>query len=476
MLAEGGTNTEEPLSGNDESMLMDTYMAPHGSNSNGHDTAADSNDNNDNNDNDNDNDVDIKTSGDNGDDKTKELLAAQIDKEYAFAIATSKRTYVLCAKDTLDLFNWRNAIEKATFGGRLFQGWLIKRGAMRKSWKKRWFVIFDTHEMRYFDNQQNMQPIGSINLLQVLLMCPGDDDQYSLLLPYTIQLLTPDRNWVVAAETEQKRNEWLSQLKESIDGAKQLVTSQEGYLWKQSSKKTKSWKKHYFAMSKGWLFYFDSKFHCDKFKTIVFFNESFFQQAVQMYVKGTISLHQTVVQRVYFKSFDSLPLPSNPSNDVQPHFFQITTNFRKHCFACEAEPEFHDWFKAFHKTHEDGLIAEIHSELELKTQLDEEEKKEEEKSDRSQLPTIIEDEKYDDEDTQFEPDRDPIQHQIDAQMQDNTKYNIHKGHSQKQASLFNLLDPNGTGKWRDLEDPSLIRAQPDLVKNINTNSHSILQM
>ncbi|ETO12390.1 Rho GTPase activating protein, partial [Reticulomyxa filosa] len=219
-----------------------------------------------------------------------------VDKEFAFAIVTAKRTFVLSAKDNFDLHSWQNAIENAAFGGRLHQGWLVKRGEMRKSWKKRWFVVFDTHEMRYYDNEQNMTPMGLIKLHEVLLMCPGDEDQYTL--PYTVQLLTPDRNWVLAAKSQQQRDEWLLRLKEAIHGAKQLVTSHEGYLWKKSFKKGTVWRKRYFAMSKGWLFYFDTDFHCQKFKSIVFFSESFFQQAVQMYVKGNISLHETVIRKV----------------------------------------------------------------------------------------------------------------------------------------------------------------------------------
>ncbi|ETO16329.1 hypothetical protein RFI_21024 [Reticulomyxa filosa] len=112
--------------------------------------------------------------------KKKQRLPAFVDKDFAFAIVTAKRTFVLCAKDSTDLEGWRYAIENATFGGRLFQGWLTKRGEKRKSWKKRWFVIFDTHEMRYYDNEHNMQSMGVILLRQVLLICPGDPEQYTL--------------------------------------------------------------------------------------------------------------------------------------------------------------------------------------------------------------------------------------------------------------------------------------------------------
>ena len=61
-------------------------------------------------------------------------------------------------------------------------GWLTKRGAYRKNWKKRWFVVFDTQDMRYHDNEQSAVPRGLIKLHEVLLMCPLDEQQYTYVL------------------------------------------------------------------------------------------------------------------------------------------------------------------------------------------------------------------------------------------------------------------------------------------------------
>lgn len=85
----------------------------------------------------------------------------------------------------------------------MHQGWLIKRGEYRKNWKQRWFVIYDKQEMRYYDNKSCTQPRGVIKLHEVLIMCPGDIDQYSQ--SFTIQLMTPSRNWVLAAKTVEER-------------------------------------------------------------------------------------------------------------------------------------------------------------------------------------------------------------------------------------------------------------------------------
>ena len=94
-------------------------------------------------------------------------------KKYGFEIVTPSRIYVLAADNESSLYGWLKALEEVTFGSRLHQGWMIKRGNMRKSWRKRWFVVFDNHEMRYYENESMIQPRGLIKLDSVLLMCPG---------------------------------------------------------------------------------------------------------------------------------------------------------------------------------------------------------------------------------------------------------------------------------------------------------------
>ena len=95
---------------------------------------------------------------------------------------TPKRTYLLSCKDEDKFREWIEHLERVIFGRRVYSGWLTKRGAYRKNWKKRWFVVFDTQEMRYYDNEQSAVPRGLIKLHEVLLMCPGDEQQYTYVL------------------------------------------------------------------------------------------------------------------------------------------------------------------------------------------------------------------------------------------------------------------------------------------------------
>ena len=86
------------------------------------------------------------------------VSAGVTDRQFSFELATAKRTYLLSCETEQDLHQWTVHLEKSVFGGRLYSGWLTKRGAYRKNWKRRcwwlpafWLVIDDimnVHECR----------------------------------------------------------------------------------------------------------------------------------------------------------------------------------------------------------------------------------------------------------------------------------------------------------------------------------------
>eukprot|EP01084_Bolivina_argentea_P176683 305699_1 len=341
------------------------------------------------------------------------VASVKCDRPYSFELLTAKRTYLLSCWNLKELNKWIDNFEKSIFGGRLYNGWLIKRGAYRKSWKKRWFVIYDTQEMRYYDDESRKEAKGLIKLHEVLLMCPGDKDQYNQT--YTIQLMTPDRNWVLATENEKERDEWFNRLEETIHGAKRLITSHEGYLWK-TGQVNKAWKKRYFALSKGWLFYFEEQFHCNKFKSIAFFSEAFFNQAFRLYVKGSIPLHQTTIQRMNKEDKEEKEKDEDIEMEKE-YVFKIVTHKREFQFAADNKNELEKWFKAFHSTHSSTMAMEMeyhdeYSDDTAQDEADEEEDQEEEQKENDQNRT-------------------------------------------RQATVMDILDPDHSGKWVDIEDESV---------------------
>ncbi|ETO16328.1 hypothetical protein RFI_21023 [Reticulomyxa filosa] len=322
----------------------------------------------------------------------------------------------------------------------------------------------------------------------------------------------------MAAETEKQRDEWLLRLKEAIDGAKQLVTSHEGYLWKKNSKQSEVWRKRYFAVSKGWLFYFASDFHCQKFKSIVFFSESFFQQAVQMYVKGNISLHETFIQTVDGKDIRNgtatqpKKIPQTRASPMTLSILDTKTLTCKYYFACDNEKEMNAWFQAFYALQNEyftdtyfffifrynqlclgfaldkssGVISQIATKLEHKENFAGVGARSTEKSNMNadefhgmfdQIGSEEEEEDEEEKEKENEDeDEDESKDQIDFEndyMKGNHKLSVYVKQMQQKGSLFNLLDPHGTGKWRDLEDPALIQAQPDFVKNAGGTSQQL---
>lgn len=139
-------------------------------------------------------------------------------------------------------------------------------------------------------------------------------------------------------------------MEETIHGAKRLITSHEGYLWKKTPD-LNLWKKRYFALSKGWLFYFAEHFHCNKFKSIAFFSEEFFNQAFHLYVKGSIPLHQTTIEKI------DVDVVNNVDEDVKEFVFRIITDKKEFYFATANQQILDDWFQSFHVAHSPPYVC-----------------------------------------------------------------------------------------------------------------------
>ena len=49
----------------------------------------------------------------------------------------------------------------------VFEGFLDKKGAIHKSWKTRWFVLYGGRRLAYFEKQKSKNPIKEIDLSEV---------------------------------------------------------------------------------------------------------------------------------------------------------------------------------------------------------------------------------------------------------------------------------------------------------------------
>ena len=50
---------------------------------------------------------------------------------------------------------------------KIYEGTIFKKGQINKSWKSRWFVLYNSRRLAYFENQTSNEPIKQIDLSDV---------------------------------------------------------------------------------------------------------------------------------------------------------------------------------------------------------------------------------------------------------------------------------------------------------------------
>ena len=100
-----------------------------------------------------------------------------LNKQFTFEIVQAKRTYNLCTDDPTKFNKWLNKLEVTTFGKKIYKGWLLKQSERNKKWDKRWFIIYDTKEMRYYDDATRAISRGMAVLSQLKKITKMDDEK-----------------------------------------------------------------------------------------------------------------------------------------------------------------------------------------------------------------------------------------------------------------------------------------------------------
>jgi len=97
------------------------------------------------------------------------------------------------------------------------EGFLIKKGAKLKNWKKRWFVLIGD-ELKYFKGQHDKKPKGIIKLEPDFLISEVG------LKPFCFQIMPADtgkRTYFISASEETEMKEWMA----AIEKAKRTTIS-----------------------------------------------------------------------------------------------------------------------------------------------------------------------------------------------------------------------------------------------------------
>ncbi|XP_060551788.1 pleckstrin homology domain-containing family A member 1-like isoform X2 [Ruditapes philippinarum] len=102
-------------------------------------------------------------------------------------------------------------------------GYAVKQGAVRKNWKKRYFVL-DTNGLSYFKHDQDKEPIKTIPLtdIQDARLVEGQHHPHRQNL---FEVVTTDRTFNIQCDSRTDSESWVSHINKF---AKQVITSHVG--------------------------------------------------------------------------------------------------------------------------------------------------------------------------------------------------------------------------------------------------------
>ncbi|GAM23612.1 hypothetical protein SAMD00019534_067870 [Acytostelium subglobosum LB1] len=101
------------------------------------------------------------------------------------------------------------------------EGWLVKQGGVIKSWKSRWFVLYDNNELCYFKSNYDREPIDIISLANMVQMPTNNAT--------LIELSVEGRVYQMQAPTVDEAKDWVRHLSErASDRAKRTTAPQDG--------------------------------------------------------------------------------------------------------------------------------------------------------------------------------------------------------------------------------------------------------
>jgi hypothetical protein len=91
------------------------------------------------------------------------------------------------------------------------EGWLEKRSRFLKGWRKRWIVLTPNYLCTFKTQGKLKDPTEQILLSEFNSILPADEE---LNKANTFKMMTFDREFYFAAESQESRDEWISVLGE----------------------------------------------------------------------------------------------------------------------------------------------------------------------------------------------------------------------------------------------------------------------
>jgi len=255
-----------------------------------------------------------------------------VPNKFVFELVTQGRTYILACEKKVDLDQWEQHLTRMIFGSVIHSGWLIKKGDRIASWRKRWFTLSDLKELRYYEDETQKQFKGTIDLKDVSIIRHGDKEQYGY--EYTIEIITPDRTWVLVTTYHELRELWMDKLSEAMQGGMKMRLLYQGYLWK-FDESLGDWTKNWYGIdTESMNLYYVREYNKFKqFTSTLFFDQEFYAKAVDTNMQGCLPIQHAKVEE-YGNDDSQFDGTSQKSN---PNIFLVTNVLGDHYFAADNE-------------------------------------------------------------------------------------------------------------------------------------------
>lgn len=142
-------------------------------------------------------------------------IITRTDKElgiaFTFKIESASNIFFIKAKNEDEVSYWISKLKelsKSDVGDLSKSGYLTKQGGSIKTWKKRYFVL-KNNDLYYQKDPQDPQPKGKITLSGFMIrILDAKEAKEEADRKYVIKVIQPQRNYLLAADTQQDILEW----------------------------------------------------------------------------------------------------------------------------------------------------------------------------------------------------------------------------------------------------------------------------
>mmetsp|Transcript_92740 Transcript_92740/g.113584 ORF Transcript_92740/g.113584 Transcript_92740/m.113584 type:complete len:484 (+) Transcript_92740:165-1616(+) len=122
----------------------------------------------------------------------------------------SSKSYVFAAKNENLCKQWLILLQKHIYGTKILENYLHKRGEKRKKWLLRYFILYETLKLIYFENDTKIVLKGCIQLNDVTKVIKGNKSKHNR--DHVLELHTNKRVWLLACYTSEMQTIWFDKL------------------------------------------------------------------------------------------------------------------------------------------------------------------------------------------------------------------------------------------------------------------------